>query len=77
MGLSTPPLYRLGVVGVQGMIYLGCFTRKEVTEIRRVVDGAQPPSRVVTRTQGPHSAGRYIDLPASAMDLKLVALERL
>ena len=30
MGWPTSPLYRLGGVGVQGMIYSGCFTRKKV-----------------------------------------------
>ena len=30
MGRPTSPLYRPGGVGVQGMIYSGCFTRKEV-----------------------------------------------
>ena len=30
MGRPTSPLYRPGAVGVQRMIYSGCFTRKEV-----------------------------------------------
>ena len=30
MGLPMPPLYRLGFIGVQGMICSGCFTREEV-----------------------------------------------
>jgi len=30
MGRPTSALYRLGAVGLQGMICSGCFTRKEV-----------------------------------------------